>query len=311
MLIMSSVVFASSAGAAAESPATSVDGVRVFDVADTPLEPALPVAWKSASPSTGNDCTALPKTAPDGRIWVAACEDSQFWVFDPDGSFVETWGTVGPDEGQLDMDWNGSGEYIGGIAFGPDGSMWTIDAGNLRLQHFGADGTLLAATGGFGAADGSFAKPATIGTDADGNVYVGDGARRDVQVFAPDGTFQRAIAQGCCDGFAYLSVTPEGHVYVAAALDTMEEYARDGTHLATIHLPGDPAGSTIAPDGTLYVTLFDLQGEPRSLIAFDPTDGTVLHHWPATFEAIALAQDGSAYYAGRWDWPQLIAYTLP
>ena len=296
-----------SAGAVAQSAGTPMD----ITVADAPLESALPVAWQGASPEgSGNDCTAQPTIAPDGRLWVAACKISQFWVYNPDGTFSEAWGTPGADDGQLDMTYNGGDDYIGGVAFAPDGSMWTYDAGNERLQHFGADGSLLGAYGGFGAGDGQFAKPAAIGVDSQGMVYVADGNRHDIQVFSPDGSFVRAIAQGCCQGFAYMTVAPDGTVYVAAATNTLEAYAGDGTHLATYHLPGDPAGSSLAPDGSLYIVLTQ-SDEPESLVQLDPADGAVLHRWPASFEAVAVAPDGELAVASGWGMSQPISYTLP
>src|SRR5688572_8279289 len=49
--------------------------------------------------------------APDGSIWVADGDNHRFQIFDPDGSFVEAWGTKGSGEGEFDFTTIGWGGY--------------------------------------------------------------------------------------------------------------------------------------------------------------------------------------------------------
>lgn len=243
---------------------------------------------------------------------MQVCWDSKFWIFSPDGKYLESWGTPGSGDGQLNF--LVPGDAFGGVAFASDGSFYTFDGGNLRVQRFDKNRHFLRSWGGFGTEDGQFVKPTGIGVDREGRVYVADSARSDVQVFAPDGTFLRTIAKDWADicGIAYMTVTADGNVYLSS--DGVHEYASDGTKLADFNLPaGVPVSSGVAVDaaGHLFVT-----GGPTCHNIWTSTvelaaDGRVIHVWPATGEMIAVGPKAQFLYATEPDWGFVRKYDLP
>src|SRR4029077_14292010 len=65
---------------------------------------------------------------------------------------------------------------------------------NSRVAKFNKDGDWVKSWGEKGSKDGEFDTPHSIASDAKGNVYVADRGNRRVQVFSPDGAFQRSIS---------------------------------------------------------------------------------------------------------------------
>ena len=56
-------------------------------------------------------------------------------------------------------------------------------------------GKFTTAWGGFGRANGQFLGPVSVAVDGNGNVYVSDETRDDVQVFTADGMYIRTIGE--------------------------------------------------------------------------------------------------------------------
>src|SRR4029077_15191868 len=65
---------------------------------------------------------------------------------------------------------------------------------NSRIAKFNKDGDWVKSWGEKGTKDGEFDTPHSIASDARGNIYVADRGNRRVQVFSPDGAFQRSIS---------------------------------------------------------------------------------------------------------------------
>ena len=63
------------------------------------------------------------------------------------------------------------------------------DLRNCRVQQLTSDGAHLASFGAPGDGDGSLDRPAGVGVDSVGNVYVSDFGRDRVQVYRPDDVF--------------------------------------------------------------------------------------------------------------------------
>jgi hypothetical protein len=293
---------------AAAAPATTP-----IAVASASIEPDLTVAWQAAGPAPSQPCTTNPAIAPVGKLWVAVCFDNDFWIFSPNGKYLETWGSRGSGHGQFDF----GGDPVGGVAFAPDGSFYTVDEGNQRVQQFDKDRHFVRTWGTFGTGDGQFAKPQAISVDRNGNVYVGDGARGDVQVFAADGTFLRTIAkdwgvQRAC-GFSYMTGTPDGRVLLSN--DGAHLYAGDGQHLADFRMPageGITSGVAMNTAGDVFV----MGGPVCSTNSWDSTfefapDGRILHHWPKTGEMLVFGADPTFFYATDWNWGYVRKYELP
>lgn len=302
---------ASASPVAAAAP--SAPAVAVTVVPSKGPEAAFVKLWEKSGPTPDRPCTAQPKIDPKGRIWVINGWDSEFWIFRPDGTIVETWGKEGTGNGQFDFKYLGHDDAIGGVAFAPDGSFYTFESGNLRVQQFDADRRFVRSWGGFGSADGKFAKPTAIATDRAGHVYVADGSRGDVQVFDADGTYLRTVAKGHAGpyGFAYMAVDPAGDVWVNDP-PMLRKFSPDGVELATYDMTafgGDAAPTVIDQAGHLFATAF-VNDTPETMVEFD-TDGTVLHAWPALGEMVALDGKGTAYSTTACQSPYLTASKMP
>src|SRR5205823_11703886 len=93
---------ASAKSASASSPSPSSDLPAVVEPSMA-VEPALKVAWERGGPAPSKPCSYSPSMDAKGRIWVAVCWDSKFWIFSPDGKFLEAWGSHGSEAGQFDF----------------------------------------------------------------------------------------------------------------------------------------------------------------------------------------------------------------
>ena len=104
--------------------------------------------------------------------------------------FATAWGRKGAGDGQFNEPW--------GIAVAPDGSVYVADTWNHRIQKFSADGAFISRWGNVGDAKGSadsganeFWGPRSVAIGPDGSVYVADTGNKRIQVFDPDGHFER------------------------------------------------------------------------------------------------------------------------
>ncbi|HVW16821.1 MAG TPA: NHL repeat-containing protein [Solirubrobacteraceae bacterium] len=96
-------------------------------------------------------------------------------------------------------------------------------------------------------AQGVLRFPQAVAVAPDGSVVVGDQGSHVVQVFAPDGTFLRAIGSagtkpGQLTSVGSVAVAPDGSIFVAEGTSRIERYAADGTHLRTITGNGTAVG---------------------------------------------------------------------
>lgn len=276
--------------------------------------PELKVIWERGGPTPSKPCTYSPTIDAEGRIWVAICWDSRFWILSPGGKFLEAWGTPGSGTGQFDFAYPAGHDSIGGIAFAPDGTFYTFDAGNLRVQHFDKNRKLMTTWGSFGTGDSQFAKPTSIAVDGQGHVFVADGARADVQVFSPDGTYVRTLAEGKAGvprNFAFVAVDRTGNVYVNQG-HSIGKYAPDGTPMAVYDLGAivpDLSGMAVDSSGSLFVLARGDSGAEATIKL--KADGTVANTWPGTGESLALDPTGTAAYVADVEWPFVRKYSLP
>ncbi|MBN1316817.1 MAG: TIGR03663 family protein, partial [Anaerolineales bacterium] len=125
----------------------------------------------------------------DGLIYVADAGNNRIQVFNSDGSFVRTWGSlckleegtgpcVDPDgEGPMPL---GAGQFNEpwGIAISEDGVIYIADTWNHRIQYFTSGGEFLGSWGHFGqmtsGQSGLFYGPRDLAIGSDGLVYVTD-----------------------------------------------------------------------------------------------------------------------------------------
>jgi sugar lactone lactonase YvrE len=251
--------------------------------------------------------------APDGNLWVADTGNSRFGIIDPDGTFLEYWGTEGTGPGEF-MLRRANGDGFANVAFAPDGSFFVLDAATRRIIHFAADRTFLEEWGGFGNAPGLFADPLWIAVDSDGNVLVVDDIRNVVERLSPDGTALSTFEAvprdvGTADSMA---LGPDGDIYVSTCCPqaTVQHYDPDGTLIWSsqdLSIEGGPldqaGGMAVDAEGIVFVG-----GTPDTTpdrIRVIGPDGAFLTRFGGTGEApedvgfpFALALDGQgALYA--------------
>jgi outer membrane protein assembly factor BamB len=249
--------------------------------------------------------------APDGNLWVADTAHSRFAIIDPDGTFIEYWGTEGRGPGEFVLR-RSNGDGFAKVAFASDGTFYVLDLGNRRIQRFAADRAYMGEWGGFGNEPGRFVDPLWIAVDADDHVLVVDDVRNVVERFTPDGTvlatFEAVPAEvGSAAGVA---VDHAGVIHVTSCCPgaSVRRYDRDGTWLGSTEV-GAGAGPEDQPTGLAI----DLQGRlfvgrtpdtPADRIRVYAPDGTLVTQFGGTGDspedvgfpfALALDGQGSLY----------------
>ena len=170
----------------------------------------------------------------------------------------------------------GDGQFNGprGIAMAPDGSIYVVDSGNNRVQHFSAEGQYLNSWGTFASVDqgeapgGTFNQPFGIAIGPDGSVYVADTWNYRIQKFTADGRFitmwgvsGQAETPDAFWGPRGLAVDQAGHVYVSdtgnkriAVFDANGQFLTQfGTYGMNAGELDEPVGLAIGSNGNVFV----------------------------------------------------------
>ncbi|HXD43390.1 MAG TPA: 6-bladed beta-propeller [Ramlibacter sp.] len=124
----------------------------------------------------------LPRDAvvgADGLLYVVDGGNFRIQVFDADGKFVKTFGTIGRQSGQFSRPKE--------IAADTQGNIYVVDTAFGNFQIFNPDGVLLLDVGSRSNTDApaKFMLPSGIAVDLDGRVYMVDQFFRKVEVFRP------------------------------------------------------------------------------------------------------------------------------
>ena len=215
--------------------------------------------WLATGGPSGLSTTGDMAVAPDGRIWVADTGGNRFAIFNPDGSFVEYWGTSGFGQGQFELQ-RSNGDGYGMLAFAPDGSFYVLDVGNRRVQHFDKNRTFLGAWGSFGTGPGQYSGPIGISVDAKGVVFILDEIRGVVEKYNATGTVLGSFS-ALFSGFNSsnsLALDSAGNIYVSDIGSTdIEKFGPSGKLVTRIGSYGTGTGQFNGQPGTLAV---DAQG---------------------------------------------------
>jgi hypothetical protein len=284
-----------------------------ISVASREPDAELEHLWSAEGPGRAG-FVSIPAVDPEGQIWAASSFENVFMVFDRDGTYIESWGEPGAGEGQFRLESGGNG--YGTIAFGQDGGFYVADPGNARIQQFDADREFVRAWGSFGTGDGQFVLPHVIELDGEGNVYVLDDERDDVQVFDPEGEHLRNVGESVGP---YMTVDDDGTVFgVDNDRGVLFEFAPDGQVRMAIDISEVvpfATGIDIHSSGDVLVSGSDTGGsEVRylNLIRLG-RDGTLRNVWPHGGEAVTVDPAGDRVYATytEEDIPAVQAYALP
>jgi sugar lactone lactonase YvrE/4-amino-4-deoxy-L-arabinose transferase-like glycosyltransferase len=160
------------------------------------------------------------------------------------------------------------------VALAPDGTFYITDTSNNRIQHIGADGSVLSVWGSFadiakGAAPGgTFYEPWGIAVGKDGFVYVADTWNHRIQKFTSNGEFVNMWGYfGQADtpfaiwGPRDIAIDEAGNLYVT---DTGNKriviYDADGNYINQFGSVGleagqfnEPVGIAVDKDGLVYI----------------------------------------------------------
>jgi DNA-binding beta-propeller fold protein YncE len=200
-------------------------------------------------------------TTADGQIIVFRRAVPSFFVFNPDGSFVKSWGDT-------------PYRLAHGIRVDREGSIWVTDNTDNFVQKFSADGKLLMTVGkkgvmGDNASQDAFDGPADVFVAPNGDFFVADGYRNSrVVQFSKEGKFIRIIGgvKGAEPGQFNLPhalvVDSKGRLIVADAennriqvFDSSGKFVEQWTGFVA-----KPRGAMyITPDDTLYVSHVDAE----------------------------------------------------
>lgn len=108
-------------------------------------------------------------------VWSAPAQAANLAV-------VGEWGGRGSAPGQFNL--------LTDVLVAPDGSVYTLENGNDRVQRFSPDGTLIGGWGSTGTGDGQFEQAESFAVSAAGEISVADAFQSRVQRFDANGTHQ-------------------------------------------------------------------------------------------------------------------------
>lgn len=247
-------------GACAGAAVDSRGDVFVFHRAEPPVLVFRPTG--EFVRSFGEKLFASPhglRIDRDENVWVTDNAAHTVVEFDHDGRVLLTLGERGV-AGEDDRHFNKPAD----VAVAANGDIFVADGyGNSRVAKFDKTGRFLRAWGRKGKGEGEFNLPHAVRLDSKGRVYVGDRENNRIQVFEPDGTFVRQLAQGVAP-FG-LFITDDDTLFVAdGRVNRVVKMTLDGRVLAawghTGAGPGEfrmPHGITVGRDGAVYVTEID------------------------------------------------------
>lgn len=280
-------------------------------VASKALEPALKQLWQVGGPKPPKDGGCCPVVAPDGNVWVSSEYDATFWIIDPNGKFLGSWGSPGTGNGQFNF--VGTGGAYGDITFDPDGTFYVIDTGNHRVQKFDKDRHFIKAWGTFGTDNGQFATPGWIASDGHGHIWVADADRLDVQEFTSDGAYLRTVAAGA--NVEFIATDSKGRVYLDDG-PLILVFDANGQQLPGLDLASAGAqadGMAFDSAGDLYVALVSSYNSPittEGILELDPS-GQILHAWTGDADSVALDPKGGGMYSSFFPEPFIRKLALP
>lgn len=198
-------------------------------------------------------------TTPEGQIVIFRRAVPSFFVLNPDGTFVKSWGDM-------------AFRLAHGIRIDRDGSIWITDNTDNIVQKFSPDGKSLLTLGRRGSvgdnnSQDGFDGPADVFVAQNGDVFVADGYRNSrVVQFSKDGKFLKIIGgtKGSAPGQFNVPhsvvLDSKGRIIVADAENSrIQVFDPDGKFLEQwTDFPAKPRGAMyITPDDTLYVSHVD------------------------------------------------------
>src|SRR5215213_6558561 len=101
--------------------------------------------------------------------------------FDREGNLVDSWGTVGSNDGQF--------LHAHGITIDLEDNVYVSDGENCNIQKFDSNGNFITKWGTKGVGPGKFLQPESMAVDSRNNIYVAEYSGKNIQKFDSDGKF--------------------------------------------------------------------------------------------------------------------------
>jgi uncharacterized protein (TIGR03663 family) len=153
---------------------------------------------------------------PDGNLAISDGVNHKIVITEPNGTVIREFGSFGAEPGQFNEPW--------GIAAAEDGTLFIADTWNHRVQHVDSEGNVLNVWGRFSdipnPAGGTFWGPRSVAIDGEGFVYISDTGNKEIEKYAPDGTFIGSFGTGGAGNGQFaepvgVAVAPDGTIAVA------------------------------------------------------------------------------------------------
>jgi len=239
-----------------------------------------------------------------GRVYVADADNCRIQVFDPEGTFLRTWGACGDDD-------PAGLEKPTDVAVSPSAEIVVVDFFRDRVQVYSPQGELLRGWGGSGSAPGELSSPVGVTVDERGRIHVSEFYGHRVQIFSPRGE-SLGIWGGDGDAPGQLhypsKLTSAGEdLWIADTHNgRLQRLTLEGDPLATVGSAGtwfgqfrDAMDLAVTPEGSLHVA-----DAGNFRVQWLTAEGDFLAQWQldrpeaASFKApqgIASAGDGRLY----------------
>jgi len=207
----------------------------------------------------------------------------------------------------VDLSVKHANDYPTRIAQGPDGKFYVTDAlaGSVFIynSHFDLAGKLIGIAGELK----GFDSPLGIAVDTEGNIYVGNNGRDNVEVYRADGIFKRTIDDGNIEMPNDMVLDLKGNLYVVdSKADMIKVYDPAGQWLRDIGGPGNGTGNLnfpvsavivhspsdqddsavlyVADQGHAKIQVYDLSGSP--ITSFGEKIAAFSSDWQGKFAKI-------------------------
>jgi DNA-binding beta-propeller fold protein YncE len=206
------------------------------------------------------------------RVYVITRSDARVIVFEPDGSFVTSWG-----EGVFTP-------RTHCIRFGPDGSVYTVDDGDHTVRKFTPDGEQVMMIGTPGvASDTGYDPSLPTGYEKLASIKGGPPFNKPTGVaIAPDGELY------VCDGYGNARI----HRFTAEG-ELIQSWGGPGTGPGEFNLPHD---IWVADDDRVF-----LADRENDRIQIFSRDGQFLEEWTHVQRPTGLCiRDGLVYVSELW-----------
>jgi sugar lactone lactonase YvrE len=191
-----------------------------------------------------------------GDVWVSDSATGRIQKFSPTGQFLGTFGTKGDPDNNTGLKFR----EVYGLATGPNGALWVVDAGGRRVTLFeetsgGVKFKRYAYNGTPASGQPALGTPIGIATDPAGNAWVVDSAYHRVQAFSAAGSYLTSFgSEGTGNGQLRspvgVAVAPSGHLLVTdAGNNRVQVFMPTGSYLRQFGTTGGELGQLSEPRG--------------------------------------------------------------